>query len=353
MVTTRSGRKSAPAAKPSKSTPAAAKPSRSTAVAETSNSTAFAAPSKSNAAAKPRKSTPAAAKPSKFNAVGKPRKSTVVPKAKPTSQGLTFLQQWLGQGLKEQPVQQENRRRPGSTLFLKLPAETLHSIAAELRLDNDRKALYNLCLTSRVLRNVAQPALFNLFSILRRELEYDKRLGKLVYKPQYHESCVQFTREVLKQDDLAAKVTSIDLNFHCSSNGNLLKLKTADHAVFKQAHTMLFPQAEVWIATVRNRHLFAVLAILLARLRKLRCIILNPPRGSSSDSTDIGVSNGFPYMHGLFATANPSVQDVQDLFLAVEEISIPEERMEYMDITLVHPTIMTCQDILHSSRYLH
>jgi hypothetical protein len=113
----------------------------------------------------------------------------------------------------------ENTYRP--SLLLDLAAELLHQIAEEFRVDEEHKTLYNLCLASKILRDVAQPALFNLFSIPEST---ETSSVDAVY--QVAQSVVQFTRTVLQREDLAAMVRGIGLDFYGRANHEMPQLET-------------------------------------------------------------------------------------------------------------------------------
>ncbi|OAG07637.1 uncharacterized protein CC84DRAFT_703558 [Paraphaeosphaeria sporulosa] len=99
----------------------------------------------------------------------------------------------------------EDECRP--SLLLGLNVEVLHNIVAELRLDEDAKALHNSYRTSNVQRDVAQPAHFNLFSIPKPD-------KFLLAKHSKHNSCplkrtIEYTRAILQRYDVAASVEAL------------------------------------------------------------------------------------------------------------------------------------------------
>ena len=171
------------------------------------------------------------------------------------------------------PVQTGDASYTPPTL-LSLSAEILHSIAAELRASGDRSALYNLCLTSKVLRDVAQVSLFNMFKLSEPLLDddYCDYCGGINRDNQANIDLILFARAVFGRKDLAAGINSINLDFRNIFKARLPRLNTNDKALFSRIFKALYPQITDWETILNHRKTYGLLGLLLTGLQNMRRI---------------------------------------------------------------------------------
>lgn len=209
------------------------------------------------------------------------------------------------------------------SMLLGMAAEILHCIANELRLDGDTRALYNLCLASKVLRDVAQPALFNTFTI--PEPEADGCTCEF-HQDQCDQGIVKFTRAILQREDLAAGVKAIDLNFHAGANFKIPELARPDFVLFSETRNLMFPQAKKGWPIDEAYELFTVLAILLKRLHNLRRMVLCPLYSFESlEWVSLAIPVSGPAMQGIFSS-------LEEVFIPNEDLPDPRELRDFAEL---------------------
>lgn len=166
------------------------------------------------------------------------------------------------------------------SLLLDLPAELLHHTVAQIDVSDDRPALYNLCLTSRLLRDVAQPVLFSHFDVPSPD-KSDRKNAVHLLPPKRR--LVLFSKTALQRSDLASRTKSMDLDFGSpQDNGIGGHILPEDTALFSRMAKEIFPYAPDWTERTRRRGFCALLPLIFCRLPNLHSLVFVPPTDASS-----------------------------------------------------------------------
>ncbi|KAF2490962.1 hypothetical protein BU16DRAFT_140031 [Lophium mytilinum] len=153
-------------------------------------------------------------------------------------------------------------------LLLDLPPELLIWTVSSLDPVKDRRTLYNLCLTSKALRPVAQPVLFSIFA------HYDERREKhcedeLVPFSTPKLPLFQFARTLILRPDLAHKVQTLDTSaIRCHEFDGRDEVTDEDFDILTQA-VLGMSSAASWQEYLRNFDLNACIGLLICLLPKL------------------------------------------------------------------------------------
>ncbi|KAF2117676.1 hypothetical protein BDV96DRAFT_630225 [Lophiotrema nucula] len=141
--------------------------------------------------------------------------------------------------------------------LLDMPAEMLGHILSQLDVRCDRKALYDICLCSRVLRSFARPILFRHFHFPNN--------GALdeAYKRDCMVRLVQFTRTCIRNPKLAAAVLEIDLDTGAATLSEVMPFMDAeDFEVFG------------WQSKCEDNQFFCLMVLLISHLSNLTTVII-------------------------------------------------------------------------------
>jgi hypothetical protein len=152
-----------------------------------------------------------------------------------------------------------------------IAAEIQHHIAVELGLDNDANALYNLSLTSKSLRDVAQPALLNVFSIQRTEdRDQQEGVSRSIFEKSPYFKCHT------SQPEYAKAVKTIDIRFDGWRNVETSDMQLHDQVLFGKVFLEFVPPTASKRHSKEEWNLFALLDLLLSRLQIFRNLYFVP-----------------------------------------------------------------------------
>ncbi|KAF2872525.1 hypothetical protein BDV95DRAFT_593881 [Massariosphaeria phaeospora] len=157
------------------------------------------------------------------------------------------------------------------------PAELLHHALSYFDSGNEmgREALYNLCLASRILRDIAQPILFSHLEIFKIEIENKPDAIHCTDEHAFKRQLVLFLRTVIERPDLATRVLTVNLLFgHKLTNRLNEFLQPDEDRVFSEAAAKSVLDASAWNTQFPSRGLLPLLALLFRRLRNLQNVVL-------------------------------------------------------------------------------
>ncbi|KAF2692275.1 hypothetical protein K458DRAFT_449220 [Lentithecium fluviatile CBS 122367] len=186
--------------------------------------------------------------------------------------------------------------------LLDQPIELVRHTVEQLHPNDDRKALYNLCLTCRVLRTIAQPGLF-IWSEAPLPIRCGEggEGGKWFERMPAKRGLATFKRSIVQRPDLTSATRDLDLcieerwenrvddhedeslNPRAASEdtGDQVEyqIQPEDNSSFSQAAAESLPTAVDWKVQVRESGFWALLSLLLCRLPNVQHLSYEPLHG--------------------------------------------------------------------------